>query len=61
VVRNLMDRVNRLIMFYDVGRTEESYGADPLNRLYVDVANKTISGLYKNKLYTITEIGSNHE
>ncbi|HEY8938232.1 MAG TPA: hypothetical protein VIM65_23580, partial [Cyclobacteriaceae bacterium] len=47
--------------FYDVGRTEESYGADPLNRLYVDVANKTISGLYKNKLYTITEIRSNHE
>jgi len=47
--------------FYDVGRTEESNGANTSNRLYVDKKNKKISGTYKDKIYTITEVRSNHE
>lgn len=47
--------------FYDVGRTEESNGANTSNRLYVDKKNKKISGTYKDKVYTITEVRSNHE
>lgn len=47
--------------FYDVGRTEESNGANTSNRLYVDKKNKKISGTYKDKIYTVTEVRSNNE
>ncbi|HEY0654200.1 MAG TPA: hypothetical protein VGD65_13770, partial [Chryseosolibacter sp.] len=55
------EKKQNFFRFYDVGRTDESNGANPLNRLYVDKKEKKISGIYKGKVYTITEVRSNHE
>jgi hypothetical protein len=46
--------------FYDVGRDNETDGANPQNRLYADKQNRTFSCTYRSKTYTITEIRSNH-
>jgi len=48
-------------LFYDVGvfKNRKDMGASNQNRLYVDEVNKKISGTYRNKVYTITEIVSN--
>jgi hypothetical protein len=45
--------------FFDPGRSEESDGANPENRLYVDPNSKTISGTYNGKKYTVVEIRRN--